>query len=132
MSEEILTPNIAESTNSTEQENVLQHSVILKNVDIYQKKIPILTKVNMEVKKGEFVYLIGRTGSGKSSILKLLFADIKARGEEAMCAELSLAIKRFAKRQMIWFRRDKEILWLDMLNNPQAQAEAYIRAFLDE
>jgi len=52
--------------------------------------------------------------------------------EEEMCAELSLAIKRFAKRQMTWFRRDKEIVWLDMLSNPQAQAEEHIRAFLAE
>lgn len=50
--------------------------------------------------------------------------------EEEMCDELSLAIKRFAKRQMTWFRRDQEIRWLDMQNDPQAQAEAYIRTFL--
>lgn len=111
MSEEILTPNIAESTNSTEQENVLQHSVILKNVDIYQKKIPILTKVNMEVKKGEFVYLIGRTGSGKSSILKLLFADIKARGEEAMCAGYDLL--KIKTKQIPYLRRKLGIIFQD-------------------
>ncbi len=111
MSEEILTPNIAESTNSTKQENVLQHSVILKNVDIYQKKIPILTKVNMEVKKGEFVYLIGRTGSGKSSILKLLFADIKARGEEAMCAGYDLL--KIKTKQIPYLRRKLGIIFQD-------------------
>ena len=49
-----------------------------------------------------------------------------------MVSELSLAIKRFAKRQMIWFRRDKEIAWLDMHNDPQAQAEALIRTFLND
>ena len=50
--------------------------------------------------------------------------------EAEMCSELSLAIKRFAKRQMIWFRRDKDIHWLDMASQPQAEAEALIRAFL--
>lgn len=50
--------------------------------------------------------------------------------EEAMCAELSLAIKRFAKRQMTWFRRDREIRWLDMQADPQAQAADLIRSFL--
>ncbi len=50
--------------------------------------------------------------------------------EAEMCSELSLAIKRFAKRQMIWFRRDRNIHWLDMANQPQAEAETLIRAFL--
>ena len=52
--------------------------------------------------------------------------------EAEMCHELSLAIKRFAKRQMIWFRRDKNIHWLDMAHEPQAQAIALIKAFLEE
>ena len=48
----------------------------LKNVTIYQDKNPVLTDVNIEVKHGEFLYLIGRTGSGKSSFLKTLYADL--------------------------------------------------------
>ena len=49
---------------------------------------------------------------------------------EEMLDELSRAIKRFAKRQMIWFRRDKSILWLDMAGDPMAQAYQAIDAFL--
>ena len=49
---------------------------------------------------------------------------------EEMLDELSRAIKRFAKRQMIWFRRDKSILWLDMAGDPMAQACQAIDAFL--
>ena len=52
--------------------------------------------------------------------------------EAEMCHELSLAIKRFAKRQMIWFRRDKDIHWLDMAADPQAEASALISKFLAE
>jgi len=48
----------------------------LKNATIYQDKNPVLTDVNIEVKQGEFLYLIGRTGSGKSSFLKTLYADL--------------------------------------------------------
>lgn len=48
----------------------------LKNATILQDKIPILTDVTIEVKKGEFLYLIGKTGSGKSSFLKTLYADL--------------------------------------------------------
>ncbi len=49
--------------------------------------------------------------------------------EAAMLDELSRAIKRFAKRQMTWFRKDKSILWLDMYADPLAQACAAIEAW---
>ena len=48
-----------------------------------------------------------------------------------MLEELAKAIKRFAKRQMTWFRRDKSIIWLDMRNNPKAQAIAEIEKFMN-
>ena len=51
-------------------------------------------------------------------------------GYEQMREELSLAIKRFAKRQMIWFRRDPRIRWLNMAENPAAEAAGYIEAFM--
>lgn len=57
--------------------------VSFQNVDIYQKKILILPKISFTVKQGEFVYLIGKTGSGKSSILKTLISEIKPKGEKA-------------------------------------------------
>ena len=50
--------------------------------------------------------------------------------EEAMLNELGLAIKRFAKRQMTWFKRDKSIFWLDMTGDPVQQAAEKIREFL--
>ena len=49
---------------------------------------------------------------------------------EQMLEELSAAIKRFAKRQMTWFRKDPGIIWLDMEKNPVEQAESLIAAFL--
>lgn len=54
-----------------------------KEVDIYQKKLLVLPKISFTINPGEFVYLIGKTGSGKSSILKSLIAEIKPQGEEA-------------------------------------------------
>ena len=50
---------------------------------------------------------------------------------EEMKQELGLAIKRFAKRQMIWFRRDPEIHWINMEAEPEEEAAALIRAFLE-
>ncbi len=51
--------------------------ISLTNAHIFQAgHVPVLKNVNFEIKKGEFVYLIGRTGSGKSSLLKTLYADL--------------------------------------------------------
>ena len=48
---------------------------------------------------------------------------------EDMVEQLGNAIKKFAKRQMTWFRRDRDILWLDMTGDPVGQASAAIEAF---
>ena len=48
-----------------------------------------------------------------------------------MVERLGIAIRQFAKRQMTWFRRDGDILWLDMGADPEAQARAAIDRFLE-
>ena len=50
--------------------------VNLKDVAVFQKDSMVLNDITLEVKKGEFVYLIGKTGSGKSSLMKTLYADL--------------------------------------------------------
>ena len=47
------------------------------NANIYQNKNLVLSDVNLSVQKGQFIYLIGRTGSGKSSLLKTLYGDLE-------------------------------------------------------
>ena len=53
-------------------------------------------------------------------------------GYEQMVEELGNAIKKFAKRQMTWFRRDPRIHWLDMLKDPAAEAAGLIETFLNQ
>ena len=48
----------------------------LKNININVDEKKILSEVSFSMKKGEFMYLIGKTGSGKSSLLKILYGDI--------------------------------------------------------
>ena len=50
--------------------------IVLDRADIYQGDRPVLNDVHFEIKNGEFVFMIGRTGSGKSSLLKTLYADL--------------------------------------------------------
>jgi cell division transport system ATP-binding protein len=50
--------------------------VLLENVTIYQEKNRVLNHVNLTVNRGDFIYMIGKTGSGKSSLMKTLYADL--------------------------------------------------------
>lgn len=66
----------------------MQHNLIvqLDSAGIYQKGQKILGEVNLRISKGEFAYLIGKTGSGKSSLLKTLYGDlplVEGRGQVA-------------------------------------------------
>lgn len=55
----------------------MSHTVLsLNNTTVYQGKTPILREVNIDIKQGEFIYLIGKTGAGKSSFMKTLYADL--------------------------------------------------------
>ena len=51
----------------------------IRNASIFQRENLVLSNVNLTLNKGEFIYLIGRTGSGKSSLLKTLYGELPAR-----------------------------------------------------
>ena len=53
--------------------------ISIKNGAVFQHEHQILKDINLDINEGEFVYLIGRSGSGKSSLLKTLYADIPAK-----------------------------------------------------
>ncbi len=73
-----------ESTPIAENKQKVSLPVIsFKNVNIEQRKLRVLSDISFTINQGEFVYLIGKTGSGKSSILKTLIAELKPQGDEA-------------------------------------------------
>jgi len=56
--------------------------ILLNNVRIFQRENLVLNNVDFSVLKGEFLYLIGRTGSGKSSLMRTLYGDIPLKEGE--------------------------------------------------
>ena len=64
--------------------------ITLKKVDIYQAEKKVFDNINLAIKSGEFVYLIGDTGSGKSSLLKSLYADIKVSSGRILVANIDV------------------------------------------
>ena len=62
----------------------------LRNITIYQGKSLILQDVNLIVNKGEFVYLVGKTGTGKSSLLKTIYGELPLREGQGVVAGYNL------------------------------------------
>ena len=76
----------------------------LKNAAIYQRESLILSEVDVEVNKGDFVYLIGKTGTGKSSFMKTLYGDLPLTEGEGTIVDYNL---RTLKEKDIPFLRRK-------------------------
>ena len=85
--------------------------ISLKKAQIYQRNHLILKDVSFEIKKGEFVYLIGKTGSGKSSLLKTLYGDLKlTEGEGNM---VGYNLRKMKEREIPFLRRKIGIVFQD-------------------
>ncbi len=82
-----------------------------KNVSIFQKKNLVLSNINFSIAKGEFVYLIGKTGSGKSSILRTLYADLKLTQGQAHIAGFDL--HNLKTKDIPYLRRKLGIVFQD-------------------
>ena len=88
----------------------------------------MLDEVKSLLNQGASVEFMNKLGLEYRYITQYLTGEIASEAE--MCTQLSLAIKRFAKRQMTWFRREKDMHWLDMTADPFTQACALIDDFL--
>ena len=85
--------------------------VQLKKVNIYQGNSLILQDVNIVIHKGEFVYLVGKTGTGKSSLLKTLYGDLAVKEGEAEVAGFDL--KEMDWKKVPYLRRTLGVVFQD-------------------
>jgi len=81
------------------------------DVSIFQDNNTILTEVNFSVQKGEFVFLVGRTGSGKSSLLRTLYADLPVRLGDLKVADNNL--RSIKSKEIPLLRRKLGIIFQD-------------------
>ena len=85
--------------------------ILLSDISVLQKNKLVLTHVDLEVYAGEFLYLIGKTGSGKSSLLQLLYADLALeQGEATVCGYNLKVMKR---KEVPFLRRKLGIVFQD-------------------
>jgi cell division transport system ATP-binding protein len=83
----------------------------LKNASIFQGESLVLSEINLEVKKGDFVYLIGKTGSGKSSFMKTLYGDLKLTKGEGHIVDYDLL--KLKEKEIPFLRRKLGIVFQD-------------------
>lgn len=83
----------------------------LSNAAIYQRENLILSDVNVEVNKGEFVYLIGKTGTGKSSFMKTLYGDLPLTEGDGEIVEYNL--RKLKSKEIPFLRRKLGIVFQD-------------------
>ncbi len=94
----------------------------LKNVSIFQGESLVLSDVNFEMNKGDFVYLIGKTGTGKSSFMKLLYADLELTKGEGNVVDFNL--KTLKEKDIPYLRRKLGVVFQDfkLLNDRTVNA----------
>ena len=85
--------------------------ITLQDASIYQRKKAVLEKVTLEIATGSFVYFIGRTGSGKSSLIRTLYAALPLGKGEIVVCDTSLA--KLKKRHIHKLRRSLGIVFQD-------------------
>ncbi len=85
--------------------------VDLKNININHDDKNILSDISLSIKKGEFIYLIGKTGSGKSSLLKILYGNIRILDGDGSVAGINLV--KIKEKEIPFLRRKLGIVFQD-------------------
>lgn len=102
----------------------------LVNATIYQRENPVLSEVTFSINKGEFVYLIGKTGSGKSSLLKTLYAELPT--DEGIVKVAGFDLTDISRKEIPYLRRKLGIVFQDFQllddRNVEANLDFVLRA----
>ena len=91
--------------------NMAEPIIEIRNASIFQRENLVLSDVNLTLNKGEFIYLIGRTGSGKSSLLKTLYGELPARDGIVRVAGYDLT--KLKRKDIPYLRRKIGIVFQD-------------------
>jgi cell division transport system ATP-binding protein len=83
----------------------------LQNVSVYQGNRAVLSNINLEVNHGEFIYIIGKTGSGKSSFMKTLYGDLPLSEGQGTIVDFDLATLK--EKEIPFLRRKIGIVFQD-------------------
>ena len=83
----------------------------LKNVQLKQQDNIILKDISLKINEGEFIYFVGKTGSGKSSLLKSMYGDINIEKGDIFYKEKSL--KKMSRKNILELRRNMGIIFQD-------------------
>ena len=90
----------------------MEQSILeLSDADIYQGNHLVLKDINISLKRGDFVYLIGSTGSGKSSLLKTLYADIPLMKGKGQIVNYDL--RKIKDKEIPYLRRKLGVVFQD-------------------
>lgn len=85
--------------------------ISVEKVSVFQKHNMVLNHVNFTISKGEFVYLVGKTGSGKSSLIKTLYCDVPLKQGSAKIAGFDLT--KITQKEVPYLRRKTGIVFQD-------------------
>ena len=97
---------------ATNQSERMQEPIIeISNASIYQGNNLILQDVNLTIHKGEFVYLVGKTGTGKSSLLKTLYGELPLKEGEGTVA--GFALRNLDWKKVPYLRRNLGVVFQD-------------------
>jgi cell division transport system ATP-binding protein len=83
----------------------------IRNANIYQGDSMVLRDVNLQVNKGEFVYLVGKTGTGKSSLLKTLYGELPLR--EGQASVVGYNLRELTWKTVPYLRRNLGVVFQD-------------------
>ncbi len=85
--------------------------LFLNNASIFQGDNLVLSDVNINIQEGEFLYIIGKTGSGKSSLMKTLYGDLELQQGEGSIVDFDL--KKLKEKEIPFLRRKLGIVFQD-------------------